>query len=53
MTRASHEIHQLNEERDAWIEAIMDQLHSEKRRNICLESIDRWYQWALKQKESS
>ena len=47
MMEASREIKQLNDERDSWVEAIFEQLHSEKRRNICLESIERWYHQAL------
>jgi hypothetical protein len=41
------EMRALNDERDAWIEAIPDQIKSEKRRNTCLNAVDRWYHQVL------
>jgi len=43
---------QLDDERRDWIEAIMEQLMSEKRRLICLAAVDRWYQGELKKEGS-
>jgi hypothetical protein len=37
----------LNDERDAWVEAVREQIKSDKRRNVCLDAIDHWYHSVL------
>jgi hypothetical protein len=50
--KTAQEVQALNDERDAWDDAIREQIRCEDRRAVCLDAIESWYRRELKRKEN-